>query len=334
MEHRPMKIISLGNTELKVSKMGLGLAALGRPGYINLDHNDSLGADKSVAAMEKHAHQVLDFAWDNGVRYFDTARSYGKAELFLASWLKSRSVEPSDITVSSKWGYVYTADWQVQADKHEIKYHTLENFKRQWVESKDILGNYINLYQIHSATLDSGVLDKAEIITALAKLKLDGILIGLSLSGTGQSDTLYKALEVEVDGVKLFDTVQLTWNILEKSTTEVLKDAKHQGLGVIVKEALANGRLYHFQQEGRLLASVMESVISTSQMTSDAVALAYVAQQSFIDTVLSGAATIAHLKSNLKFDRFELSADNMEALNAVGQPVTEYWETRSGMKWN
>ena len=75
-----------------VSGIGLGLAALGRPGYITVGHAADLGADRSRDAMERGAHRVLDAAYANGVRYFDAARSYGLAESFLASWLTSRQI--------------------------------------------------------------------------------------------------------------------------------------------------------------------------------------------------------------------------------------------------
>src|ERR1700736_4973666 len=100
MESRP-----LGNTHLAVSRIGLGLAALGRPGYINLGHAKDLGAQYDPRAMEGHAHAVLDAAWSAGIRYFDAARSYGRAEEFLSSWLFSRQIPPGAVTVGSKWGY-------------------------------------------------------------------------------------------------------------------------------------------------------------------------------------------------------------------------------------
>src|SRR5438132_12994570 len=82
MQSRP-----LGKTGLTVSRIGLGLAALGRPGYINLGHAADLHREYDVAAMEAGARAVLDAAWEAGVRYFDAARSYGRAEAFLAGWL-------------------------------------------------------------------------------------------------------------------------------------------------------------------------------------------------------------------------------------------------------
>jgi aryl-alcohol dehydrogenase-like predicted oxidoreductase len=97
--HPPRR--ELGTTGLAASPIALGLAALGRPGYINLGHGDDLEGERSVAAMEARAHEVLDAAWAGGVRAFDAARSYGRAEAFLASWLTRRAIAPSDALVSS-----------------------------------------------------------------------------------------------------------------------------------------------------------------------------------------------------------------------------------------
>ena len=115
---------SLGESGLSVTRMGLGLAALGRPGYINLGHAADLKREYEVPVMEQHAHDVLDAAWEAGIRYFDAARSYGRAEAFLSSWLSERHISPESVTVGSKWGYTYTASWQVTAEHHEIKEHS------------------------------------------------------------------------------------------------------------------------------------------------------------------------------------------------------------------
>src|SRR5262249_20568775 len=133
-----MDTTTLGRTGLLVTRMGLGLAALGRPGYINLGHADDLGVDLDVATMERRAHEVLDAAWAAGVRYFDAARSYGRAEAFLGSWLTARQIRPGTVTVGSKWGYTYTAGWKAEAEMHEIKDHSLTTLLRQSAESREI----------------------------------------------------------------------------------------------------------------------------------------------------------------------------------------------------
>ena len=80
------------------SRLGLGLAALGRPGYINLGHGEDLASETDVPELERRAHTVLDAALAGGVRYFDAARSYGRAEEFLSSWLRERAIPPGDVT--------------------------------------------------------------------------------------------------------------------------------------------------------------------------------------------------------------------------------------------
>ncbi|HEY3034848.1 MAG TPA: aldo/keto reductase [Streptosporangiaceae bacterium] len=109
-----------------MTPIGLGLAALGRPAYINLGRQEDLGHERGVEAMERRCHEVLDAAFEAGVRYLDAARSYGLTERFLASWLERRRLAPSAITVGSKWGYTYTGGWRLAAEVHEVKDHSAD----------------------------------------------------------------------------------------------------------------------------------------------------------------------------------------------------------------
>jgi aryl-alcohol dehydrogenase-like predicted oxidoreductase len=334
-----MQLKPFGQTHLTVTPLGLGLAALGRPGYINLGHAKDLDHSYDVAAMEAHAHAVLDAAWEAGIRYFDAARSYGRAEAFLASWLTSRHINPASVTVGSKWGYTYTADWQVTGpagQKHEVKDHTLPVLQRQWQESQGLLGNQLDLYQIHSATLDSGILDDTAVLTHLAHLRNTGTVIGLSLSGTGQADTLWRALGIEFDGRLLFGAVQATWNILEQSATAVLTTAHEAGLGVIVKEALANGRLTPRNQSPSFQPQmqILTRLAGQHDTTIDALALAAVLQQPFVDVVLSGAAQTDHLLSNVAALQVNWTPDLAAELLGMGEDTAVYWQTRSNLPWN
>ncbi len=325
-----------GRTALTVTPIGLGLAALGRPGYINLGHAQDLQHDYAVAAMGQHAHDVLDAAWAAGVRYFDAARSYGRAEAFLASWLNSRGIDQAEVTVGSKWGYTYTAGWQVQAEKHEVKEHSRPVLQRQIGESREILGDYLDLYQIHSSTLDSGVLENVAVLAELAGLRAGGLAIGLSLSGAGQVQALEKALTVRVDGERVFDSVQATWNLLERSAGPVLQAAHEQGLGVIIKEALANGRLTPRNDEPgfREKRALLERLTVARQTTIDALALAAVLAQPWVDVVLSGAAKVAHLQSNVQALVVEWDEELAAQTAGLVESPAEYWQTRSQLAWN
>jgi aryl-alcohol dehydrogenase-like predicted oxidoreductase len=314
-------ITTLGGTGVRVTRIGLGLAALGRPAYINLGHAVDVAGDTDVAALERHADRVLDAAYAGGVRYFDAARSYGRAEAFLGGWLARRAFGPDEVTVGSKWGYTYTADWRVDVDVHEVKDLSAATFRRQLAETRELLGDHLRLYQIHSATLESGVLDDRSVLGELAALRATGVLIGLTTSGPHQAATIERA--VEVGG---FDSVQATWNLLERSAGTALAAAHDAGLGVIVKEALANGRL---TERG----DVPELVDAAQRLGAapDAVALAAVLAQPWVDVVLSGAATAQQLESNLAALGVGVDAARFDGL--VEDPDT-YWEKRGELPWN
>ena len=322
----------LGDSGLPVSRLGLGLAALGRPGYINLGHAEDLDRDYSVAAMERRTHEVLSRAYALGVRYVDVARSYGRSEAFLASWLARQP----ELTVGSKWGYTYTADWQVEADKHEVKEHSLNKLNKQWQQSRALLGEHLNLYQIHSATLATGVLKNRAVLARLAELKAEGVAIGLSLSGPEQARTLRAALQVEVDGSRLFGAVQASFNVLEPSAGTVLKRAHSEGLGVIVKEALANGRLTNRNEEPGFADTLraLRTVADRLETTLDALALAFVLDYSWADVVLSGAATREQLESNVRALDVRLDDEARSVLAGLRETPTTYWRTRSALPWS
>ncbi|EFL21931.1 putative oxidoreductase, partial [Streptomyces himastatinicus ATCC 53653] len=189
-----------------VSRIGLGLAAVGRPGYINLGRDRDLPADRTVEAMRRRSHELLDAAYAAGVRYLDAARSYGLAEEFLADWLRARPEAAGDVVVGSKWGYTYVADWRMDADAHEVKDHSLATYERQREETRALLGDHLDLYQIHSVTPESPALTDPALHARLARLAAEGVTVGISTSGPAQGDAIRAALEVEADGCPLFRT--------------------------------------------------------------------------------------------------------------------------------
>lgn len=325
-----------------IPRIGLGMAALGRPGYINLGHNDDV-ISKSVEDMRRQAASVLDAAEKLGVKYFDAARSYGKAEDFLSSWIEGKQFAPEDLIVGSKWGYYYTADWQVDTggEPHEVKEHSLANLQKQTVESQEFLGRHLNLYQIHSATLDSGVLENVEVLKELAKMKEEkGWRIGLTLSGVAQAETLQKAMLVStLSGAPLFDCVQATWNLLEQSAGDALLAAHNAGMDVIVKEAMANGRLTerNLDPEFAPKLEALQRVAKQMNTSVDALALACVLAQPFNAMVLSGAACVEHLESNYAATTAlqKLQVDTVIQLMETCKTEPEaYWTQRTNLAWN
>jgi len=320
--------ISLGSSGLAVSPIGLGLAALGRPAYINLGRELDFGADRGAAELERRCHEMLDAAYAAGIRYVDAARSYGMAEAFLGTWLKTQGLPVDAITIGSKWGYSYVGSWRLDAPVHEVKALSIDTLLRQSAESRSLLGDHLRLYQIHSATLESGVLDDVAVLRELARLRSEGLAIGLTVSGPGQADVIRRAMDLSVDGTSLFQVVQATWNLLERSAGPALADAKARGWGVIVKEALANGRLTDRNDTGQLAPLTRQA--GALGTTTDALALAAALSQPWSDVVLSGAVTVDQLHSNLA--AMEL-APRVGAWPAMAEDAATYWARRRALAW-
>ena len=134
-------------------RIGLGMAALGRPGYINLQRSTHLSS-RTIEGMQQRAKAVMDELFQQChelnakeregatdpttanvtgkkkyIPWLDCARSYGLSEKFVGEYLRSNNILPEDVYVSSKWGYTYVADWKVElgeGEPHEIKDHSLE----------------------------------------------------------------------------------------------------------------------------------------------------------------------------------------------------------------
>jgi aryl-alcohol dehydrogenase-like predicted oxidoreductase len=328
---QPPEARKLGRDGPALTRFGLGMAALGRPAYINVGHGDDFAAGRSPEDMERHAHAVLDAAYAAGVRYVDAARSYGRAEAFLRAWLERRAIAPGEVVVGSKWGYRYTGGWRLDADRHEVKDHSIAALREQLAESQAALGPWLALYQIHSATRASGVLADGEVLAALAQLRERGVRVGVTVSGAGQAETVRAALAVERDGAPLFESVQATWNLLERSCEEALREAHAAGRTVIVKEALANGRLGPRGDAGR--GGVLAQVARAAGTTPDAVALGAVLAQPWADVVLAGASTVDQLTSNLRSLEVRVGDDALAALDALREPPEAYWAARARLPW-
>ncbi|WP_380159436.1 aldo/keto reductase [Kineococcus sp. R86509] len=299
--------------------LGLGLAAVGRPAYITLGRDEDLAAARSVEELEARSHQLLDRAFDLGVRYLDAARSYGYAERFLGSWLAARPGAREQLTIGSKWGYEYVGEWTLDAPLHERKDHSPTVFDRQWPETLEALGTTPDVYLVHSVTPDSPALGDDELLDRLRALAAGGVRVGISTSGPEQFAVVQQALAVPDNP---FSAVQSTWNLLERSVGAALAEAHDAGWLVVVKEGVANGRLTaHGAEPGLAQMAALDG------QTLDAFALGAVLAQPFVDVVLSGAVTLPQLEQNLA------ARPPAAVPEGVVEAPAAYWATRSALSW-
>lgn len=309
-----------------VQRLGLGLAALGRPAYINVGRADVLPEQRTAEAMRERTRAVLDAAYARGLRWVDTARSYGSAEQFLADWLGERGHE--DVTVSSKWGYAYVAQWRIETEVHEIKEHSLERLRGQWAETRALLGDRIDLYQVHSLTNSSPLFEDMELQHELARIRDAGVRLGFSTSGAAQGESIERAWELEVGGRQLFSAVQSTWNTLEPSVGRVLNEVHTGGWRVLLKETLANGRLAMKPPDE------VASIAARHGVGTDAVAVAHALAQPWADVVLLGPASVEQLETNLDALGVELGDQDLAVLQSQASDAATYWGDRAELPWH
>jgi aryl-alcohol dehydrogenase-like predicted oxidoreductase len=122
--------------------------------------------------------------------------------------------------------------------------------------------------------------------------------------------------------------VQATYNLLERTAAPALERAHDAGLGIIVKEALANGRL---TARGGL--APLQRTAEGHGATPDALAIAAVLAKPWVDVVLSGAATVDQLQSNLAAARLDWTVVLEEELAELAEPSDRYWSARSSLSW-
>jgi aryl-alcohol dehydrogenase-like predicted oxidoreductase len=175
---------------------------------------------------------------------------------------------------------------------------------------------------VHSLTVDSGLFTDAPLLAALSRLRAEGVIIGLSASGPQQAEAIRRALPLTVDGQQLFTAVEVTWNLLEPSAGPAAAEAAAAGWAVLVKEAVANGRLTPAGGAPAALAAARG-------VTEDAIALAAALAQPWASVVLSGAVTRAQLDENLA----ALTVGQLPALSLAEAPGA-YWAERAARPWH
>ncbi len=310
--------------------IGFGTAAIGRPQYINIRAEGPAPAFE-LSDFRRRGVEVLEAAYQQGLRYVDTAPGYGIAEQIIAEWLQQHPHE--DVELATKWGYRYTANFDPKAELHEIKEHSLSMLNTQWAFSRTL--PHLSTLQIHSATFASGVLENDEVLNRLAEIRdEEGMRIGMSSSGADQMEVLQRALEIERNGAPLFEVFQVTYNMLDPSVGQIR--SAFEGRRLVIKESLANGRLFPneaYPHYGALYRD-LQNIALRYEVGVDAVALRFVIDSLSPFMVLSGASTRTQLEQNLKAKGFRLTAEEIHTLQAHAVEREAYWSERKQMPWN
>lgn len=198
-----MKYIKLGGTNLNVSRIGFGGIPIQR-------------------LKQPLAAEVVFYALEKGINFFDTARAYSVSEEYLSCLASCRK----DVIIASKAPAQNSKAFEKEIDT------TLKNLKT----------DYIDLYQAHNIrTIDQlkAALEPNGAFDALKAAKKDGRVRHIGIT-SHSCDLLEYALEYCPNE---FETIMYPYNIVETQGTKMLAKAKSLGKGTMAMKPLGGGNI-------------------------------------------------------------------------------------------
>lgn len=204
-----MEYSTLGNTGLKVSRLGFGCMRLPM-------NSDTVNRDLAIPMI----HRALDA----GVNYVDTAVGYCRrdSQRALGEALDGRR---QGIVVSTKNPYY-------EEDERMWRQNLEDSLERLRVE-------YIDIYNTHALNrkkYENGV--KPRVSKWLRKAKDEGLIGHIATSFHDTCDTLRSVVDSG-----LYESITLQYNILNRDLEEGLAYAHEKGMGVVVMGPVGGGRL-------------------------------------------------------------------------------------------
>lgn len=147
----PLQIVTLGKTGIRTTLLGMGTGFNG-------------GNRSSAITRAGNAEEMIRYAWDKGIRYFDCADSYG-THTFLAKALKDMPREK--YTLGTKiWRTPGTIPEPERPDADIV----VDRFR------KELNTDYIDIVQIHCMTSADWTDEQKKQMEILDNLKSKGII--------------------------------------------------------------------------------------------------------------------------------------------------------------
>ena len=207
----------LGDSDIKVSTLGLGTVKFGRNIGLKYPSDFSLPTDLELALL-------LDRAKELGINFLDTAPAYGTSEERLGKLIRGSR---DQWVVSTKVGERFADGISHYDFSAKSTIQSLEDSLRK------LNTDYLDLVLIHCNKQDVDNLNNTEVIPILRLYQQKGYirLIGESTN----------SVEAGILSITELDTVMITYNQHEKNQAAVISRAEQLGKGLLLKKVLGSG---------------------------------------------------------------------------------------------
>lgn len=323
-----MRYNPLGNTGLFVSELCLGTMTFG----------NSPGQYAAASGVtQEQAEAIIRRGFDAGINFIDTANVYagGQSETMVGQALKHLGITREQVVLATKAEH---ATGGGPNDGGASRYHLLNEVK---ASLKRLGTDHIDLYQLHGWDPATPV---EATIRALDEMVRQGLVryVGVSNWAAWQ---IAKALgKADLLHAERFQSVQAYYSLAGRDLErEVVPVVEAENLGLLVYSPLAGGYLtgkyrenkdegrratVQFppvdEQKGAGVLAAMDKIAAAHGTSLAAVALAWLRHQPAVTSIILGIKQPAQLDDNLKATELNLTADDLQALDAASAPTPEY----------
>ena len=270
-----MRYRTLGRTGLKVSELGFGAWEIG---WTPPDEGDEVG-------------QLLNRALDIGINFIDSSAAYRWSEELIAKYVGHRRDEFIFATKCGSWRvqqpngeWVQTLDYTAEAIAPQIE-RSLRRLKT----------DHIDIIQLHSPNYDD--VAKGDGLEGLKKAQAAGKVRFISLSADGE--VARKAIEIGE-----YDTLQITYNVLQQEPAELIAAAREKDMGIIIKAPIANAIYEKLRpNDGSAVLWDRAQTILAPEVVGNLprvdVALRWLLCDTNVHTAIVGTTNAGHLEANV-----------------------------------
>jgi aryl-alcohol dehydrogenase-like predicted oxidoreductase len=326
-----MRLVPLGRTGLFVSELCLGTMTFG----------GSEGMWGKIGQLQQSdAERLVGQALDAGINFIDTADVYsgGASEQITGQALRNLKVPREQVVVATK---VFGETGTGPNMRGTSRGHILDAVK---ASLKRLQLDHIDLYQVHAFDPATPM---EETLRALDQLVRHGHVRYLGVSNWAAWQ-IAKALGIsERLGLARFDSLQAYYTVAGRDLErEIVPMLRSEGLGLMVWSPLAGGLLsgkYGRQQQAEPgsrridfdfppvdkerawdIVDVMREIGNARGASVAQVALAWLLHQPAVTSVIVGAKKPEQLADNIKATELQLSAGDLQKIDAVSKLAPEY----------